>query len=121
MDRAVTGIAAAFLGLSAATAACGGPAKAAGEGGECFRASECAPGLVCLALPSGEKVCTSDLTSINLHEDSGAAAGAMMMPAGDAAPGAGGGGASGSAGSGNGGASGAAGAGGKGGAGGAGG
>lgn len=109
MDRAVTRIAAAFLGVCGAMAAsCGGPAKEGVQGATCFRASECSAGLVCIADATGAKVCTSDLTRVDLHEEGGAAGGAMaMMPAGDAStPGAGG--ASGSAGAGNaGGASGA--------------
>ncbi len=107
MDRVVTRIAAAFLGVCGAVAACGGPAKEGVQGATCFRASECSAGLVCIADATGAKVCTSDLTKVDLHEEGGAAGGAMMMPAGDAStPGAGG--ASGSAGAGNaGGASGA--------------
>jgi hypothetical protein len=51
---------------------CGGPAKAGGEGAECYRAEECAAGLVCIA----EK-CTSDLSSISIVTD---AARPPMLP-----------------------------------------
>lgn len=43
---------------------CGGPAKEGQSGAECFRAEECAAGLVCI-----DKVCTSDLTSVNFPTD----------------------------------------------------
>jgi hypothetical protein len=45
---------------------CGGPAKQGGEGAECYRAEECAAGLVCIA----EK-CTSDLSSVSIVTDAG--------------------------------------------------
>src|SRR5258705_13721778 len=51
-------------------AACGGPAKEGGVGAACFRANECQAGLVCI-----DRVCTNDLTSINIHPEGGAGAG----------------------------------------------
>jgi hypothetical protein len=43
---------------------CGGPAKQGGAGAECFRAEECAAGLVCI-----EEKCTNDLSSVNIVTD----------------------------------------------------
>jgi hypothetical protein len=40
--------------------ACGGPAAPQGSGSPCFRATECAAGLVCI-----ERRCTADLTSVD--------------------------------------------------------
>jgi hypothetical protein len=57
---------AAMLGVALAALRCGGPAKPGGEGAECFRAEECAAGLVCI-----EKACTSNLTSVNFRSDAG--------------------------------------------------
>jgi hypothetical protein len=57
---------AAVLGAVLGTLHCGGPAKPGGQGAECFRAEECAAGLVCI-----EKACTSDLTSVNFRSDAG--------------------------------------------------
>lgn len=51
---------------------CGGPAKAGGEGAECYRTEECAAGLVCLervAGSGGGRVCTSDLSSVDFPSD----------------------------------------------------
>ena len=54
--------AAAMLGA----AHCGGPSEQGGQGAECFRAEECAAGLVCI-----EQKCTSDLTSVNIRREAG--------------------------------------------------
>jgi hypothetical protein len=45
---------------------CGGPSKEGGQGAECFRAQECAQGLVCI-----EQKCTSDLTTVNIRSEGG--------------------------------------------------
>jgi len=57
-------LAAAILAASVGAMHCGGPAKEGGPGAECFRAEECAAGLVCI-----DKACTSDLTSVNFRSD----------------------------------------------------
>lgn len=59
---AVLATAAAILGA----AHCGGPSEQGGQGAECFRAEECAQGLVCI-----EQRCTSDLTSVNIRPEGG--------------------------------------------------
>lgn len=59
---AVLGIAAMVAWLGAMH--CGGPAKEGGPGAECFRAEECAAGLVCI-----DQKCTSDLSSVNILTD----------------------------------------------------
>jgi hypothetical protein len=112
-----------LVAASAAPGACGGPQEAAGKGAECFRADDCAAGLVCI-----NGVCDDDLSTIVSQvdgptpvQDSGpmGAAGADSS-AMDAAGAAGSGGAVGSAGAaGSGGRGGAAGSGGSGGRGGA--
>lgn len=43
--------------------ACGGEQEPAGEGADCYRDSDCKPGLVCV--PSGEtRTCSSDTTGL---------------------------------------------------------
>lgn len=64
---------AAVLGLATFAAVlvgvrCGGPAKEGGQGADCFRAEECAAGLVCI-----DQKCTSDLTSVNIRPEAGMA------------------------------------------------
>ena len=49
-----------------AAVCCGGPAKEGGQGADCFRAEECAAGLVCI-----DQKCTSDLTSVNIRSEAG--------------------------------------------------
>lgn len=57
---------AATLVVMLAGTHCGGPAKEGATGAECFRAEECAAGLVCI-----EQKCTSDLSSVNIRADAG--------------------------------------------------
>ena len=45
---------------------CGGPSEEGGQGADCFRAEECAQGLVCI-----EQKCTSDLTTVNVRSEGG--------------------------------------------------
>jgi hypothetical protein len=66
---------AAAAGAMVGVMHCGGPSEQGGQGAECFRADECAQGLVCI-----EQTCTSDLTSVNIRSEGG------MRPA-DAATG----------------------------------
>jgi hypothetical protein len=56
----------AALALVLGLARCGGPAKESGQGAECYRADECAAGLVCI-----DQRCTSDLTSVNIRPEGG--------------------------------------------------
>src|SRR5437868_13154260 len=94
---------AAFIALGGLALSRGGPANEAGAGENCFRSTECKAGLVCI-----DRVCTSDLTTIDIHPDAATAAGGAAN--GGAAGAAGGAGVAGSAGAANGGASGNAGA-----------
>jgi hypothetical protein len=71
MGSKVAALAAAAVVAVLGMVHCGGPAKEGGEGAECFRADECAPGLVCIGASSADKVCTSDLTSVNFRSDAG--------------------------------------------------
>jgi hypothetical protein len=66
MGRKVAALAAAAALTMLGTLHCGGPSEAGGQGAECFRAEECAPGLVCI-----EQHCTSDLTDINIRPEGG--------------------------------------------------
>jgi hypothetical protein len=92
-------------------AACGGPAKEGGPGAACFRADECQAGLVCV-----DRVCSNDLTTIDIHPEGGAGAvgagGSVVDDGGAGGAQGGAGGAQGGAGGASGGAGGAAGSGG---------
>jgi hypothetical protein len=66
--------------------ACSSPEKLAGQGGDCYVATDCEEGFVCIM-----NKCSNDLSQIQKMEDSGSdAAMMMMMPDGgapkDAAP-----------------------------------
>jgi hypothetical protein len=74
MGRKVT-LAAAMLGTLLGAVRCGGPAKEGGQGAECFRADECAPGLVCI-----DQACTGDLTSVNFRSEAGVVVDAGTPP-----------------------------------------
>src|SRR5688500_2296958 len=52
-----------LVGL-AGFAACGGPQGQGGQGSTCFRDNECEYGLVCAAVGSGERTCTSDVAGL---------------------------------------------------------
>ncbi len=66
MGRKVAVLAVATWAALLGALRCGGPAKDGGQGAECFRAEECAAGLVCI-----DKACTSDLTSVNFRSEAG--------------------------------------------------
>ena len=66
MGRKVAVLAAAAAVAMLGALHCGGPSKEGGQGAECFRAEECAQGLVCI-----EQKCTSDLTSVNIRSEAG--------------------------------------------------
>jgi len=76
MGSRLAWLGAPFLAAIVGAMHCGGPAKEGGSGAECFRAEECAAGLVCI-----DKVCTSDLTSVNFRSDAGMAIDAGAGPA----------------------------------------
>jgi hypothetical protein len=44
--------------------ACVPSAALVSAGGECFTATDCAPGLVCVPLKGGSRVCSSDLSQV---------------------------------------------------------
>jgi hypothetical protein len=52
------------LVVLAGLAACGGPQGQGGQGSTCFRDNECEYGLVCAAVGSGERTCTSDVAGL---------------------------------------------------------
>ncbi|MCA9588938.1 MAG: hypothetical protein KC657_26665 [Myxococcales bacterium] len=55
------------LGLATSAtpfAACRTSSEAVGKGGECLLATDCAPGLVCIAQRNGARVCTDDLSGV---------------------------------------------------------
>jgi len=66
------------LAVGAQATACGGPATEGGPGADCFRATECAPGLVCI-----DHKCTNDISSIDIGFDGGTGAGGMGGGGGD--------------------------------------
>lgn len=44
--------------------ACATPPAASGPGEECFQATDCQSGLICVPQPSGARVCSNDLTKV---------------------------------------------------------
>src|SRR5215468_9549653 len=60
---------AALIALGGLAVSCGGPANEAAAGESCFRSTECQAGLVCI-----DRVCTNDLTTIDIHPDAATAA-----------------------------------------------
>lgn len=50
------------VGLVALEEGCSTTTEAVPYGGECFVASDCAPGLVCITQPNGARACTDDLS-----------------------------------------------------------
>jgi hypothetical protein len=53
-----------LLGSSLSVSSCGSTANPAAAGGECFLATDCAPGLVCVAQENGTRTCTNDLSNV---------------------------------------------------------
>lgn len=45
-------------------AACATKPAAAGAGDECFEATDCQAGLICVPQPSGARICSNDLTKV---------------------------------------------------------
>ena len=65
MRAVLAGALLAALGLSAFVLfACTGDTPAVAAGGDCFLASDCEPGLVCIAQPSGVRQCSNDLSKV---------------------------------------------------------
>ena len=63
--RTRAAVVAALLGAGGTLAfACAPTTAPVGAGGECFVATDCEPGLVCVAQRSGARECTSDLSQV---------------------------------------------------------
>lgn len=54
----------AALGSGIFVSACGSKSNPVGPGGECFLATDCMPGLVCLEQPNKTRVCSDDLSRV---------------------------------------------------------
>jgi len=54
----------ATLGLGSTFIACSTSASNVGPGGECFLATDCAPGLVCLEQANKTRICSDDLSRV---------------------------------------------------------
>jgi hypothetical protein len=68
-------------------AACSTHAKLAGQGEQCFQATDCEDGLVCVPAPDGRSACTNDVSSIvHMQEAGGPAEAAPRDGATDAPP-----------------------------------
>jgi hypothetical protein len=52
------------LGVLLLASACGSSSNAVGPGGECFLATDCAPGLVCIEQANKTRVCSDDLSRV---------------------------------------------------------
>ena len=63
---------AAALLLAILIEACGGAPKLVQRGGECFQATDCAAGLVCIADKDRRSTCDSDLSGVQRTEDAAA-------------------------------------------------
>ncbi len=62
-QHAALGLTVTFAGLLAASA-CTSKQSPVGPGGECFLATDCAPGLVCVEQRNQTRICTDDLSSV---------------------------------------------------------
>ena len=61
-------------------AACSTKAKLIAQGGECFQATDCVDGLVCVPQKDGRRICDNDLTPVQSTEDAAAPAVADAGP-----------------------------------------
>ncbi len=63
----VTGPVALLLavGLAAGPAGCTPDNPRVQKGGECFLATDCAPGLICVPLRSGARLCSDDVSQVS--------------------------------------------------------
>src|SRR4051794_31360111 len=75
-SRALACALAGAIGVGAPVDACSSKANPVGPGGECFLATECASGLVCVEQANHTRVCSSDLSRVagRRPADDGAAA-----------------------------------------------
>lgn len=62
--RVVAAAATASLCVLLVLEACASRSNPVGPGGECFLATDCAPGLVCVEQSSGARVCSDDLSRV---------------------------------------------------------
>ena len=77
---------AAAVAIPPALEGCSSAAAPVGAGAPCEQVSDCQQGLVCIPQTNGTRVCSSNLSSIQRTEDSGAreGGGAVMMTPADA-------------------------------------
>ena len=57
-------VAAVFTAIILLAAACAPKNSASAKGQECFAASDCEPGLVCVPQRSGARICSDDLSQV---------------------------------------------------------
>jgi hypothetical protein len=62
--RSLSAAGGALLLAAALTDACGSKASLVGEGAECFLATDCLPGLVCVEQSNKARVCSADLERV---------------------------------------------------------
>lgn len=60
-----------LLGALSLVGACAPESARVGAGGECFIATDCAPGLVCIEQPNKTRICTDDLSRVTGRAPSG--------------------------------------------------
>jgi hypothetical protein len=54
----------ATIGAVLVAGACKSTQNAVGPGGECFLATDCAPGLICIEQSNGARICSDDLSEV---------------------------------------------------------
>jgi hypothetical protein len=64
LSRALALGLAATVGVLAVGGACTSKPSAVGPGGECFLATDCAPGLICVEQPDKTRSCSDDLSRV---------------------------------------------------------
>jgi hypothetical protein len=67
--RLLATVGAVVLAVVAATAGCAGKQDPAAAGQDCYRDEDCQTGLVCVANPSGNRVCSKDVKSLESMVD----------------------------------------------------
>ncbi len=63
-SRALAAGLTATLSLLVLASACASTSSAVGPGGECFLATDCAPGLICIEQPNKTRICSDDLSRV---------------------------------------------------------
>jgi hypothetical protein len=83
--RALAALGVSTMLVLAVSSACGTKADPVAAGGECFLATDCAPGLVCVEQSNKTRVCSDDLTRVagRPPEAEGDAGEASDAPAGE--------------------------------------